>query len=43
MRWLFRFAASQKNINCAAKWVGRVVVELGIILATVLVTAIIRR
>jgi hypothetical protein len=43
MKWLFRFAESQENIDCVAKWVGHVALVLGLILAIILVVAIIRK
>jgi len=38
--WLFRFASSQKNVDCFIKWVGRVGLMLGTIMAIVLLVAI---
>jgi hypothetical protein len=43
MNWLFRFAESQKNIDCVASWVSRVAVGLGLVLAIILVVAIIEK
>jgi hypothetical protein len=43
MKWLFRFAASQKNVDCVASWVGRGAGVLGLIYGVVLVVAIIRK
>ena len=43
MKWLFRFASSQKNVDCVVLWVGRFAEVLGLIAGIVLVVAIIRR
>lgn len=43
MKWLSRFAESQKNVDCFIKWVGRVALVLGLIVAIILVVAIIRK
>jgi hypothetical protein len=39
--WLLRFASSQKNIDCVAKWLGGTVAVLAVMLAIALVVAII--
>lgn len=36
MRWLTRLAASQRNIDCVAKWFGGTVPVLAVLLAVVL-------
>jgi hypothetical protein len=41
MKWLFRFASSQKNIDCVAKWLGGTVAVLAVALAIALVIALI--
>ena len=38
--WLFRFASSQKNVDCFIKWVGRVALVLGTITAILLLVVI---
>lgn len=38
--WLFRFAESQKNVDCFIRWVGSVALVLGLMAAIVLVVAI---
>ncbi len=38
--WLFRFASSPKNVDCFIKWVGRVALVFGAIMAIVLLVAI---
>lgn len=43
MKWLFRFAESQKNVDCVVLWLGRFAVVLGLIVGIVLVVAIIRK
>ncbi len=36
MKWLTRFASSQKNIDCVAKWLGGPIAVLGVVLALVI-------
>jgi len=36
MKWLTRFASSQKNIDCVAKWFGGAIVLLGVVLVLVI-------
>ncbi|SDH59004.1 hypothetical protein SAMN05216466_11187 [Paraburkholderia phenazinium] len=43
MKWLFRFASSQRNVDFVVEWVGRIALVLGLIAGIVLVVAIIRR
>ena len=43
MKWLFRFAESQKNVDCFIRWVGNVALVAGLIAAIILVAAIIRK
>jgi len=43
MKWLFRFASSQKNVDCVILWVGRCALVLGAVAGTVLLVAIIRK
>jgi hypothetical protein len=44
MKWLFRFAESQKNVDCFIRWVGSVALAgCWLIAAIILVAAIIRK
>jgi hypothetical protein len=43
MKWLFRFASSQKNVDCLVLWVGRFALVLGVIFGIVLLVAIVRK
>jgi hypothetical protein len=43
MKWLFRFASSQKNVDCVVLWLGRFAMVLGAIAGIVLLVAIIRK
>ncbi len=43
MKWLFRFASSQKNVDFVVEWVGRIALVLGLIVGSIFVVAIIRR
>lgn len=43
MKWLFRFAESQKNVDCFIRWVGSVALVVGLIAAIILVAAIFRK
>jgi hypothetical protein len=43
MKWLFRFAESQENVDCVVRWLGRIAVGVGLIGAIVLVVAIVRK
>jgi hypothetical protein len=43
MKWLFRFASSQKNVDCLLLWVGRFALVLGVIAGIVLLVAIIEK
>jgi hypothetical protein len=43
MKWLFRFAASQKNLDFVVEWVGRIALVLGLIVGFIFVVAIIRK
>ena len=43
MKWLFRFASSQKNVDCVMLWLGRFATVLALIAGIVLVVAIIRK
>jgi hypothetical protein len=43
MKWLFRFASSQKNVECLVLWVGRFALVLGVIAGIVLLVAIIEK
>jgi hypothetical protein len=43
MKWLNRFASSQKNIDCVAKYFGGALVVFGLVLAFVLVAIMIFR
>jgi len=36
MKWLTRFASSQKNIDCVAKWFGGAIASLGVTLVLVI-------
>ena len=36
MKWLTRFASSQKNIDCVAKWFGAAIALLGVVLVIVI-------
>jgi hypothetical protein len=42
MKWLFRFAESQKNVDFVVGWVGRIALVLGLIVGFIFVVAIIR-
>jgi hypothetical protein len=37
MKWLSRFASSQKNIDCVARWLGGAIALLGVVLVLVIV------
>lgn len=39
MKWLFRFASSQKNIDCVAKWLGGSIAVFGVVLVLVILVA----
>jgi hypothetical protein len=41
--WLFRFASSQKNIDCVVKWLSGTAVVLGLVCALAVLIAIIVR
>jgi hypothetical protein len=43
MKWLFRFAESQENVDWVVRWLGRIAVGVGLIGAIVLVVAIIQK
>jgi hypothetical protein len=43
MKWLFRFASSQKNVECLVLWLGRFALVLGAIAGLVLLVAIIEK
>ncbi|MFL9888244.1 hypothetical protein PQR66_34835 [Paraburkholderia agricolaris] len=43
MKWLFRFAESQENVDCVVRWLGRIAVGVGLIGAIILVAAFIRK
>jgi hypothetical protein len=43
MKWLFRFAGSQKNLDFVVEWVGRIALMLGLIVGFIFVVAIIRK
>jgi hypothetical protein len=43
MKWLFRFAESQRNVDFVVEWVGRIALVLGLIVGFVFVVAIIRK
>jgi hypothetical protein len=36
MKWLTRFASSQKNIDCVAGWLGGAIALLGLVLVLVI-------
>jgi hypothetical protein len=36
MKWLTRFASSQKNIDCVAKWFGGAIALLAVVLVLVI-------
>ncbi|SIN99504.1 hypothetical protein SAMN05444165_0428 [Paraburkholderia phenazinium] len=36
MKWLTRFASSQKNIDCVATWLGGAIALLGVVLVLVM-------
>ena len=36
MKWLTRFASSQKNVDCVATWLGGAIALLGVVLALVI-------
>ena len=39
MKWLTRFASSQKNIDCVAKWFGGSIALLGVVLVLCILVA----
>jgi hypothetical protein len=39
VKWLLRFASSQKNIDCVAKWLGGPIAILGVVLVLVILVA----
>jgi hypothetical protein len=41
MKWLFRFAESQKNVHFVVEWAGRIALVLGLIVGFIFVVAII--
>ena len=41
MKWLFRFAESQKNVACVIKWVDRIALVIGFVYGSILAVAII--
>ena len=43
MKWLFRFASSQKNVDCVVLWLGRFAVVLGLLGGIAFVVAINRK
>ena len=43
MKWLFRFASSQRNVDCFVLWAGRIALVVGLIGGIVLVVAISRK
>ena len=36
MKWLTRFASSQKNIDCVARWFGGAIALFGVVLVLVI-------
>jgi hypothetical protein len=39
VKWLLRFASSQKNIDCVARWLGGPIAVLGVVLALIILVA----